>query len=146
MSFNAGVWEKAEAGSDSQPPEPGVYEVALDGLRAFTSKAGNDMVVVEVRDLKDGYMWAVLGGFKSPGAVGMTKEMCLSLGVDVADVSSLDGLNDRLQGAAGQYFKVEVEQNGDYRNTRFLHRIESDVPADVSEAVAAAKADDDIPF
>jgi hypothetical protein len=144
--FDAGVWDKAEAGGDNQPPGVGTFEVAVDELKAFTSKQGNDIVVVNVRDLQSGSMWSVLGSFKSPGAVGMTKELCSSLGADVSEVGSLEELNERLQAAVGGFFKVEVERNGEFWNTYFRHRIESDVPAEVSQAVAAAKADDDIPF
>src|ERR1044072_1896440 len=88
----------------------------------------------------------VLGSFASPGAVGMTKELCESLDVDVSAVQSLDELDTRLKEAVGRFYAAEVKLNSDFWNTYFNRRIESDVPAEVSEAVAGAKADDDIPF
>jgi hypothetical protein len=146
-SFDAGTWETAEAGGGgNHPPREGDFELAIDGARAFTSKNGKDIVVIDVRDVVSGATWGVLGSFASPGAVGMTKELCESLDVDVSAVQSLDELDTRLKEAVGRFYAAEVKLNSDFWNTYFNRRIESDVPAEVSEAVAGAKADDDIPF
>lgn len=158
-SFNADTWKNATNDlPENEPPEPGSYDVTVVDAGAFTSKAGNDIVKVELQILPGGmhagHRWTVISGFKSDGATAVTKGMCSRLGVHIDDIATLEGLDTELQGVIGQYFAVAVKQNGDYTNTYINDRITagpaSDVPSDTSdfESSKTETADDNekIPF
>jgi hypothetical protein len=122
MSFT-NTWASAtveeQGGNDA--PAPGLYTVAVVDAKAFTSKKGDDWVIIELRGL-DGastdHEWPLLLGFKSQEQANFTKRACRDLGVDVDNVTGLEALDEALKAACvGRYFNVEVKQNGEYRNT-----------------------------
>jgi hypothetical protein len=136
----------------TQPPEPGLYTVAITDAKAITSQAGDDWVIIELQGI-DGaaaeHNWSVLQGFKSPQQAGFTKRVCRDLGVDIDAVGSLDELDSALKPIAGRYFTVQVKQNGEYRNTYFQGQVSTDeaLPAEQRAAASATNGnDDDIPF
>lgn len=139
-------WAGAKAGGgDNDPPEPGVYEAALVDARAFTSQAGEDWVALTWRDTAGGYEWDVLYGFRSERQTNVTKGQIHALGVLVDEVGTLEELDQELKAKCGSYYTLSVKQKGERRNTYVDGGVVSDVPADVREAAAAAKADE-IPF
>jgi hypothetical protein len=147
-------WANAKTdGADNEPPDTGTYEVALIDADAFVSKAGEDWVKFAFRRTSDDYEWDVIFGFRTPKATGFTKSQVAELGVDVDGLDSFDDLKAALAEKVGGFYEVEVVQNGDRRNT-YVRGVNggSDVPADTEglddarDAVAASKADDDIPF
>jgi hypothetical protein len=78
MSFDS-TWPNATADSTNNeshpPPEPGEYNVTVQDARAFTSKAGNEVMIVEMRVLDgrvQGYVWSDVRGFKSEAAAGVS--------------------------------------------------------------------------
>jgi hypothetical protein len=150
MSFGD-TWADAnpEGGNDNPPPE-GIHDVALTDASAFESKAGNDTVTFDWRTVDNQYDWTQVCGFKSPKAAGFTKGQCMTAGVDVDSVGSLDELDAALKQCVGGYYEVEVQHNGEYVNTyiRGGHKpAEPDVPADTSDLQpAAAGGDDTVPF
>lgn len=163
MSFQE-TWQQAAEHADegfqpSQPPDPGMYDIEIRDAKAFTSNAGNDTVVIELRLASgphQGHEWAIILGFGSEGAAKVAAAQCSRLGVHVKDVASLDELDRALKQHVGEYHTVEVKQNGQYRNTWLQGQITtappaSDVPVDTTDfQPAAAPAGnvppDDIPF
>jgi hypothetical protein len=155
MSFND-TWADATVEDQpdrTQPPEPGLYTVAIQDAKAITSEAGEDWVIIELEGI-DGaaaeHQWSVVQGFRTPQATGFTKRVCRDLGVDIDTVSSLDQLDTALkETAVGNYFTVQVKQKGEYRNTYFQGQV-STTETLPTEQRAAANAtngnDDDIPF
>lgn len=164
MTFPTDTWQNAsiEGGDQTEAPDPGVYDVTVTDGKAFVSKAGNPVIVVELQVLggsSHNHQWAELRGLKTEGQVKAAKAMCARLGVDVDNVFGLADIDAQLKGCVGLYYTVEVKQNGDYRNVYVLGRCETappgtDVPAgdfipskeEAAAAVAAAKATDDVPF
>lgn len=149
----------AEVGNQSQesgqPPEPGLYEVELHEIKAFTSKAGADYVIAEFQvftgPLK-GHQWTVFQGFKSQEQTNVTFGFCAAIGIDPKQATSLDELEAMLKRFEGAYYVVEVVENGSFLNTYVRDRIKeqaptSDVPSDfpsadeIAEARAAAEAE-----
>jgi hypothetical protein len=156
MSFES-TWPNATADSNGEsnpPPEPGDYNVAIQDARAFTSKAGNEVMVVELRILEGsraGYVWSDVRGFKSEKAAGAAKSFCAGLGVSVEEVGSMEELDYALKLVIGNYFKVKVVQNGQYTNTyvndRLGEQVASDVPnGDVPTHVPSTASDESVPF
>jgi hypothetical protein len=128
MSFDD-TWASATVEDQpdrTQPPEPGLYTVAIQDAKAITSEAGEDWVIIELEGI-DGAApnteWSVLQGFKSPQQAGFTKRVCRDLGVDIDAVGSLDELDTALKPIVGRYFTVQVKQNGEYRNTYFQGQV-----------------------
>lgn len=152
MTFSD-TWQDANPdGGDNEPPEPGVYDVALIDADAFTSKAGDDWAKLELQDVATKYEWTLLLGFKNPKQAGFSKGVCQTVGVDVDSVSSLEELGSALKTHVGSYYSVKVEQNGDYRNTYINGPADegpkAEVPADTEglEPAAAASGDESVPF
>jgi hypothetical protein len=155
MSFND-TWASATVEDQpdrTQPPEPGLYTVAIQDAKAITSEAGEDWVIIELEGI-DGkaaeHRWSVVQGFRTPQATGFTKCVCRDLGVDIDAVTSLDQLDTALKPIVGRYFTVQVKQKGEYRNTYFQGQVRTDEKLPEEQRAAAASAtngnDDDIPF
>jgi hypothetical protein len=156
MSF-ASTWPNASTeGGESNPPPPGSYSVSLQDARAFTSKAGNEVMITEFRVLdgpKEGYVWSVVNTFKTPGAAGVAKSFAASLGANI-EVGTLDELDAELKLVLGTYYDVAVKQNGQYVNTYVNGRLTgaevpaSDVPVDEAAFVTTPVEGDngDVPF
>jgi hypothetical protein len=157
MTFSS-TWSSASTNpqdqDDAPPPVPGKYSVALTDARAFTSKAGKEVLVCELRIMdgaQEGYKWSVLMGFQSEGAAGVAKSFCSGLGVDVESVEPpIENLNDALRPHVGSYYSVEVYENKGYRNTKVIGRDSStpvsDVPSDDAPAHAPGVDTSDVPF
>jgi hypothetical protein len=154
MTFSS-TWGSASTNPKDQedaPPPVGTHSVSLDDARAFTSKAGNEVLIATFRVLDgphEGVKWDVVMGFSSEGAAGVTKSFCQSLGVDVDSVeaSSIENLNDALKAHLGTYYGVDVVQKGISFNTYVTGRLDgsapvSDVPADGAPAHAPASKED----
>lgn len=159
MSFSS-TWPTAtaDAPAGGDAPDPGLYTVAVIDAKAFTSKKGDDWVVVELRAIGGpaaDHEWPLLLGFKSQEQANFTKRACRDLGVDVDNIAGLDELDGALkQTAVGRYFNVEVKQNGEFRNT-YLQGPAEGVQGDLDDAGPASAPngggegladDDDIPF
>jgi len=149
----------AERDDNTDPPEPGLYDVTLTGFKAFTSKSGNEVLVVDWRVAagpQTGYEWTQLGGFKSEGQAKAAKSMCSRLGIPVADITGLEQLDQAGKTMVGNYYEVEIVQKGDFRNLYVQNRVHpgapgtSDIPdaggvpsqEELDEAKAQAEADD----
>lgn len=153
--FDPNRWQDADPDAgfeNSEPPDPGLYEVSVQDARAFESKAGDDILVVEFRVITGpltGHTWGVVNTFKSEGAVKVAKGMCSRLGVDVDGIGSLDELDTAVKAVLGNYYAVEVKQNGQYRNT-YVEAPLSDVPKQgipgMPDATAPAADDEPVPF
>jgi hypothetical protein len=144
----------------TDPPEPGTYETALTDARAFTAKtSGVDWFVIELRVLagpQQDHTWSVLANLNKEGGVVAAKSMSAKLGVAIDDVHSLDDLDRLVKVHIGNYYSVDVVQNGEWRNTFIRERIAgatmplSDVPSDVPVPAGNAHPgpvdEEDIPF
>ncbi len=150
--FSAAAWANASdtAGEqqDNPAPDPGTYRACLsEGTRAFTSKNGKDLVKFAwtiVDGPARGYEFNDMKGFQSPGAVNALKATCARLGVDT-NVSTLEDLNGRVRAQIGDWYEIEVVQNGQYRNVYVQGKISPPDPGDTSSFVPAetqAKADE----
>lgn len=155
MTFDSTAWQRADINSDDNAtaPDPGTYEVKVTDGRAFTSKAGNTVLIVELEVLTGpaaGHRWPEVRGFKSDGQVKAAKSMCARLGIEVGEITSLDALDTAVKAVIGSYFGVDVVQNGDYRNVFVGDRLTATVPTDVpfneGEFETAPVTDDDVPF
>ena len=151
MTFE-GTWNEATADRGdfgrSSPPEPGIYDVELVKSKAFTSEAGDDYVCLTWDS--DGHEWETLYGFKTVKAASVAKEQVQRLGIHPGEILTLRELGDELHVLRGRRYRVEVKQNGEYRNTYVMSeqcepRPPSDIPAPTVEA-APAEPIDDIPF
>lgn len=161
MTFDPSAWQQADINTEdrSGAPDPGTYTIALEDARAFESKAGNSVIVLDVKvvggDL-DGYSWGEVRGLESEGQIKAAKATCSRIGVDVEQVTSLEEIDALLKQHVGSFYDVNVVQNGAYRNVYFNGRVtsfaaESDVPVDTSDFEPAPVpggpvSDDDIPF
>lgn len=159
-SFDAGTWAAADPDApleSKDPPDPGVYDVVIADARAFQSKAGKDTLIVEwniTAGPQTGYQWPDIYGFKSEGQTKAAKGLCSRIGVDVEGIAGLGDLDAAVKTRVGEYFTVEVRQNGDYRNTYVQASSQpalvSDVPNDAFQPAAAASAgdadDEPLPF
>lgn len=130
--------------SDGEAPPDGMYDVALVGADAFTSKAGKDVAKLEFRTVDGEHEWTMLMGFASTKAAGFSKGTCLKIGVNVDEVSSLDALGEALRGFVGGFYEVVVERNGDFVNTYVNDGAPSpsDVPAPEIEPANVGSTDD----
>lgn len=158
MTFNPQQWNTTtvDSNGNSQAPEPGTYEVLLHDARAFTSKAGDDYVALELKVATGelaGHEWTELRSFRDEKAVKATKATVSRIGLtDIDQITSLDEFDTRLKQLIGNWYMVDVVQKGEYRNTYFNGQVSNtppapDVPADTSDfQPAAATATDDIPF
>lgn len=160
MTFNPQQWNTTTVDNgNSQAPEPGTYEVLLQDARAFTSRAGDDYVALDLKvatGAEAGHEWTELRSFKNDNAVKATKATVARLGVtDIDEIASLDEFDAKLKHLIGTWYAVDVKQNGEYRNVYFngvvsnTPAMTSDVPADTSDfqpATAGPVAEDDIPF
>ena len=134
MGF-ADTWSEAdpEGGSGDDPPREGIHDVALIDARAFESKNGAEVVVLEFQTVDKQHQWSSLHGFKTSQAAGFTKGACQKVGVDVASVGSLEELDAALKTFVGGFYEVEVKKNGDFINTYVNDGVgppKADVPAD----------------
>lgn len=153
--FNAGAWQSADPNAeqeDNDPPVPGTYDVVVSDARAFTSSKGNDVLILNwtiTTGPQTGYSWSDVRGFKTEGAIKAAKALCTSLGVDVDGIGALEDLDAAVKQQLGEYFRVEVAQNGSYRNVYIKGKPEgtpvSDVPGEFPAAAAAAAAADEEP-
>lgn len=165
MSFPTDVWQSTNIDQDDNPgaPDPGpdgkaTFDVALDDARAFVSKAGNAVIVLNLRVVGgplDNYQWGEVRGLKSEGQIKAAKATCARIGVgDLDTVTGIEDLESRLKEHVGTYYEIEVVQNGEYRNVYFQGKsTPSDVPNDLlpskqeaAAAIAGATAEEDIPF
>lgn len=168
MSFPTDAWNAAsvdQQDGNNEAPDPGMdgkasFDVLLDDARAFTSKAGNAVIVLDLRVMggpMDSYQWAELRGLKTDGQIKAAKATCARMGISVDEVTGLEDLDAQLKECKGRYYEIEVVQNGEYRNVYFQGPASatpaSDVPNNLpsTEEVAAARAaaygdDEDIPF
>lgn len=162
--FDPTAWQQADINTTEErtgPPEPGTYVVALEDAKAFTSKAGNSVMVLDLRVTggdADGYAWGEVRGFANDGQIKAAKATCSRIGVDVDHVTSLDEIDELLKQHVGEFYEVNVVQNGDYRNVYVnghasgdFQAPQTDVPADTSDFEPAASPaggvpDEDIPF
>jgi hypothetical protein len=154
MTGFASTWGNASTNpqdqDDNDPPAPGTYSVALTDARAFTSKAGKELRIVD--GAQEGYKWSVLMGFQSEGAAGVAKSFCSGLGVDVDNVEPpIENLNAALKPHVGDYYSVDVYENKGYVNTKVTARLDgstpvSDVPSDNVPTHVQAADGDDIPW
>lgn len=156
MGFNdtwGQVDPNAVGGDDSQPPEAGTYTVVLKDADAFTSKKGEDWQKLEFGLLDRDHDWTVLFGFKSQAAANFAANQAREVGVDVSGIRSMEELAAALKQHVGTYYEVEVEQNGEYRNTYIrgrstsepLNSLGAQAPAPPTP-VAAGAASSDVPF
>jgi hypothetical protein len=141
------TWSKAtvDGTENTSPPPEGLYEVALTGASAFTSKKGTEIVKLEFRVMsaqENGHEWTEIRSFGSQGAANAAKATCFRLGVDVDQVTSLDELDTELKGRTGRYYEAKVVRNGEYLNTY----IEGDATPAGQEPAAGPANDDDVPF
>jgi hypothetical protein len=155
MTFNPTQWNDTNVDSKSEAPEPGTYEVLLIDARAFTSKAGDDYVILELRVATGpsaGHEWSELRSFRDEKAVKATKATVSRLGMDVDGIATLDEFDHQLKQLIGNWYTVDIKQNGEYRNCYFNGKVTAmpatDVPADTSDFAPAhaGPADDTIPF
>lgn len=169
MSFDVNTWNQASedgAFEQSEAPPDGMYEVLVTDFKAFESKAGKAIVVVELQAVGGqhaGHQWSIISGFASAGATGVTKSTCARLGVDVAAAAitqaptpqaALEALDAAGKTAAvGQWFSVKVQRNGEFTNTYVDSKLapKTDAPADTAgfqqpQPVAAGAGADKVPF
>jgi hypothetical protein len=158
VSFDPNAWQNTSVENEtSEPPDPGKYQALFSDGRAFTSNAGKDFLVLSWRIAVGplaGHEWDTLYGLDTEGGLKAAKATLLRLSVDVDSITSLEDMDKSVKAATGDWYDVEVKQNGDWRNTFVNGRVPepaaSDVPANTEEfAVAPAggsAADDTIPF
>lgn len=142
-------------GDDFDPPADGTYGgCTLRDAGAFTSKAGNDGVMLEW-ETTEGTRWKVWSGFKSEKQSAVTWSDVGKLGVDPMGIDSLDDLDAALKNCIGGYYDLAVKTNGQFRNTYIngasagsnpVVSGQSQMAHAAAPAAAAAPADDDIPF
>lgn len=127
MTFPTDTWQAAsidQQDGSNEAPDPGpsgkaTFDVALDDARAFVSKAGNAVIVLDLRVTggpMDSYQWSELRGLKTDGQVKAAKATCARLGVDVGAVTGLEDLDALLKERVGNFYEIDVVQNGEYRN------------------------------
>jgi hypothetical protein len=151
IDFGA-LWQSANAdavgGDDNQPPEPGRYEVALiDAGAWFARSSGKPTMKLGWRRIEDGYEWSDIYGFGSEGAANFAKRTARDVGANVDEIADLEELDRALKEHVGAFYTVDVQQNGDYRNTYIAGTLTGDVPMDAPEpAPAAVAGSDDVPF
>lgn len=159
--FDANQWASTSVDdNNNDAPDPGVYDVLLSNGRAFTSKAGKDVLILTWRVAagdQSGYQWDEVYGFGSEGAVKAVKATLTRVGVDVDSLVSLEAMDEAVKAACGEWFQVEVRQNGDFRNTYVNHRVTapatppSDINSDpagfaVPAGVTGTTPTNDVPF
>lgn len=139
-----------DQGDGREAPEPGTYDITLDDARAFTSKAGRDVVILDMRVVSGeamGHRWTEMRGFKTEGQTKAAKATCARLGVPIDEVANLQELDAELKRLVGGYFEVEIVQNGEWRNVYVQGRATpGDLPATPTPTPAADVPDDDVPF
>lgn len=155
MSFEEN-WANATVGdgtSNLEPPGEGQFDVKLLRAGAFTSKAGNEVMTLEVRVIDgehEGYEWTEMRNFKTQGAANAAKATADRLGVDVEAVRSMADLDAGLRSLAGKTFVFNVERNGEYLNVYVSGEVYPTAPepqADPGpETGWAPIEDEDIPF
>jgi hypothetical protein len=154
MSFDS-TWPTADPDAvgnvdNGEPPEPGFYDVVLIDASALTSKKNEDWVILKWQILGTDHDWPQVLGFRSEAAANFTKREVRELGVNVDQIGSLDELDTALRTQVAKFFRVEVVQNGDFRNTyiRGAANSTSDIPVDPGDfaPVTAGVPDEDIPF
>lgn len=164
MTFPTDMWQSTNVDSENTntAPDPGpdgkaTFDVALDDARAFVSKAGNAVIVLELRIVAgplDNYQWSELRGLKSEGQIKAAKATCARLGIEDLDtVSGIEDLESRLKERVGNYYEIEVVQNGEYRNVYFQgpsrpSDVTGAIPSkqEAATAMAAVEGDEEIPF
>lgn len=141
-----------DAGFD--PPADGTHKgCTLTDAGAFTSKAGNDGVLLKLRNT-DGHEWAVWLGFKSDAQAAVTWSQVAQLGVNAVEISNLSQLDEELKRHIGTYVDVSVKTSDDgrFRNSNITgisvgsNPVPQEQYAATTAASTAAPADDDIPF
>lgn len=154
MSFDES-WGHASVDNDGgEAPEPGIYDVAIDDAKAFTSRAGKDVLIFELRVVTGpamGHQWTEMRGFDTAPQTKAAKSMCHQLDVPVDEVESLEGLDQQVKGLIGRYFEVDIVQNGQWRNCYVrgpsaTTPAGSDLPSQPVAAPAAPVDEEDIPF
>lgn len=155
MSFGD-QWGAATVGENdrSDPPEPGIYQVAVTDAKAFTAKSGSDYLIVELRIVSGhgiGHEWSLVANLSTEGGVKAAKNISARLGLPIEHIASLEDLDREVKIPIGSYFEVEVVQKGEWRNTYIKGPATADVsdvtPAEpASVGAAQSTVDDDIPF
>ena len=150
MSFTD-VWGNADpdATGAGDPPEEGIYDVLLCDASAFMSKEKQELwIKLTFRQITGDSEWDVLQGFRSQKQSNFSKRTCKLIGVDVDAIGSLEDLDRALRERCGNYFTVEVKQNGEFVNTYVQEGATPNVapPPPPPTTAAAPLADDDIPF
>lgn len=144
MSF-ADTWTSADpdAGpsSNTEPPEPGLYAVHLADARAFTSNAGNEVMILTWKVNTSGREWDVLYGFKNQGQANIAASAVKDLGLDPKALGSLADIDAAIATAKGNYYDVEVVQNGQYRNSYIRGRFAGDSSLDAAVTSGAVETE-----
>lgn len=156
MSSFSESWGTADpdavGGGEDNPPTDGRHDVALIEAKAFTSKAGKDVVTLKWQTVDKAHEWTGLHGFKTQGAANFTKKTVRALGVDLDNVTTLDSLDQALTEKVGNYYVVDTKQNGDFHNTYLVEDAQpaapdlAGLPPAPAPVVAGSTADDSIPF
>lgn len=156
----------ADDGDFPKAPDPGNYTVVLEATSAYTNKKQNDVIRLDLRVISSEYgnawahhTWAEFLNFKTDLSYNFAKGTLEKLGMNLDGVASLADFNTRLAPLVGNWYLIEVEDKGQYRNVYFRDQVPTDgpvtvpgtdVPADVSDFQPApatvAPSDDDIPF
>lgn len=162
MSQFAQVWDATEAGgvSESVIPPVGMYEARIADAKLGTKDADHYLVVEYATTKGEEYRWSdfkwlTKNGSPHEGRIKSAKILLSSLGFPAVTSGTL---KDTVEKLPGLEFSVEIVTSSainavtgePYRNTVISHALRpasSDVPAvQVQAPVAAAPADDDLPF
>jgi hypothetical protein len=151
MNFGA-LWQNADpdavGGGDSEPPEPGRYGVALIDAGAWVARSsGKPTMKLGWRRIEDSYEWSDIYGFGSEGAANFAKRMARDVGADVDGIADLEELDRALKEHVGNFYTVDVQQNGNWKNTYIAGTPTREVSVEAPDPTAATAAPaDDVPF
>jgi hypothetical protein len=162
MAFNAAKLREAGDKPDWGEPPLGSHIAALSDTRAFTSSKGQDWCTLTFQiqgGAHNGHEWDLLLALEeSNRSLWKTYRQLKAIGIDLSKIESLFELDEELQQHRGRVFALDVEQDGQWRNTWIKGEQTqmslngagetSDVPIDTAGLPTAAVADDfgDVPF
>lgn len=162
-NFDPNMWANTSAdtsgnGDDNPPPEPGHYEAVLVDAKAWTAaKSGDDtmkLVWQIATGTRAGYTFDELFSF-APNRIEVTKKTAAKLGMNHEGITSIQDFDARLKPLIGNWYGLEVVQNGDFRNVYVRAQV---TPGPVSDTTPAGATDefhpapvstgaqDDVPF
>lgn len=132
----------------NQPPEPGLHDAALVDTVAAMSKRGSLYMRLTWQRVEDRHQWDAMFGLGTPTGIALAKREARELGIDIDTVSTIEQLDAALATKRGGYYRVSVEQNGDYTNTYVRGVLTPEVPveAPAPSSPTPAAANDDVPF